>query len=322
MPRAGTKMTRGRWARIAAVVLGVLPVTAPLPAQKPKAATPAAAPVTTLERVRAAGRIRLGYRPDARPFSFTTSAGDPDGYTVGLCLNVANALKADLGLPALVVEWVPVTVDNRFALVQQGRVDLLCGAETRTLARMQEVAFSTATFPGGIGALVRTDAPTRLKETLNGRQPATRPTWRASAVSVLQAQTFAVLAGTTTEDWVARKKQEFQLVSTVVPVTSYEAGVRQVLDRKVNVFFGDRAILLDAARNDPSAAKLEVLDRMFTSEPMALAFARNNDDLRVAVDRALSRLYAAGEFTDLYAMWFGAPDASTLAYFKWNAVPE
>lgn len=322
MPRAGTMMTRGRWVRLAALAFAVLPLAAPLAAQKPKAAKPAAAPTTTLERVRAAGRIRLGYRTDARPFAFATPAGDPDGYTVGLCLNVANALKTDLGLPALAVEWVPVTLENRFQFVQQGQVDLLCGADTRTLARMQEVAFSTSTFPGGIGALVRSDASTRLKDILSGRKPASQPNWRASAVSVLQTQVFAVLPGTTTESWVTAKKKEFQLTSRVVPAASYEDGVQQVLDRKANVFFGDRAILLDAAKRNASAGKLQVLDRMFTSEPMALVFARGNDDFRTVVDRALSRLYAAGEFTDLYTMWFGTPDPNTLAYFKWNTVPD
>ena len=103
---------------------------------------------------------------------------------------------------------------------------------------------------------------------------------------------------------------------------SYDAGVQQLLDRKANVFFGDRAILLDAAKRNPSAGKLLVLDRMFTNEPMALVFARGDDDFRTFVDHALSQLYAAGEFTDLYTMWFGAPDANTLAYFKWNTVPD
>jgi polar amino acid transport system substrate-binding protein len=107
-----------------------------------------------------------------------------------------------------------------------------------------------------------------------------------------------------------------------VPVDGYDAGVQAVLDRKASVFFGDRSILLDAAKRNPAAGKLMVLERMFTNEPMALVFARGNDDFRAAVDRALSRLYAAGEFTDLYTMWFGTPDAGTLAYFKWNTVPE
>jgi len=320
-----------RLARLAGGALGALVIATPAFAQKPTTAKPAKpakptatapAAVTTLDRIRASGRIRLGYRTDARPFSFTNQAGDPDGYTVGLCLNVANAAGKALGIDSLVIEWVPVTVEGRFQAVQQHKVDLLCEADTRTLTRMKEVAFSTSTFPGGIGALVRSDAPTRLKDILSGRKPAAQPNWRASSVQVLQAQVFSVIHGTTAETWANDKKQEFRLTSKVVPVDSYDAGVQAVLDRKANVFFGDRAILLDAAKRNPSAGKLMVLDRMFTSEPMALAFARGDDDFRAFVDHSLSQLYAAGEFTDLYTMWFGTPDAATLAYFKWNIVPD
>ncbi len=326
MRTSGSPAPRGSRARIAALALALLTVASVAAAQKPAKKTAPVAPatkaVTTLDRIRASARIRLGYRTDARPFSFQDGSGNPAGYTVGLCLNVANAAGKALGIDTLVIEWVPVTLEGRFQAVQQHTVDLLCGADTRTLARMKEVAFSTSTFPGSIGAMVRSDAPARLKDILNGKKPASQPNWRASATQLLQTQVFAVLSGTTAESWVAAKRKEFQLTSKVVPVDSYDTGVQQVLDRKANVFFGDRAILLDAAKRNPAAGKLLVLDRMFTNEPMALVFARGDDDFRAFVDQALSQLYAAGEFTDLYTMWFGAPDANTLAYFKWNTVPD
>lgn len=325
MQRAGSMTAWKCRARLASLALAVLVIVAPAFAQKPTATKPAAAkPVaatTALDRIRQTTRIRLGYRTDARPFSYAES-GKAAGYSVALCTNVADAVKTELGLTTLTVEWVPVTLEDRFLAVQQARVDLLCGADSRTLARMKEVSFSTSTFPGGIGALVRTDASMRLKDILSGRKPASQPNWRASSIQVLQAQVFAVLNGTTAETWVNDKRQEFKLSSKVVPVDSYDAGVQRVLDRKANVFFGDRAILLDAATRNPAATKLMVLDRLFTYEPMALAFARGDDDFRLLVDRALSKLYSSGQIEALYAASFGKVDAATLAYFKWNTVPE
>jgi polar amino acid transport system substrate-binding protein len=64
-------------------------------------------------------------------------------------------------------------------------------------------------------------------------------------------------------------------------VDSYDAGIKRVLDRNSDVFFGDRAILLEAAKRSPSAGDLVVLDRLFTYEPLALALARNDDDFRL-----------------------------------------
>ena len=298
---------------IAACAITFLSLVAPALAQR----TPA--PTTTLDRIKAAGTIRLGYRADARPFSFRDESGNAAGYSVALCLKVVDAVKAELGLPALSVQWVPVTLEDRFQAVQQGQVDLVCGADTATLERRRDVAFSVPIFPGGIGALLRTDAQPRLREVLSER-PRTDPTWRGSAGQLLQAQTFSVVTGTTAEPWLARKLNEFKLTAAVTPVDGYEAGIQGVLDRKAHVFFGDRAILLDAAARHPSASKLMILERLFTYEPVALVLPRGDDDFRLAVDRALSGFYASGELNALYAQWFGAADENARNFFRWIAL--
>jgi ABC-type amino acid transport substrate-binding protein len=87
----------------------------------------------TLDKIRQSGKLALGYRNDAQPFSYRDESGNAAGFSVALCQAVADGLKADLGLANLSVEWVPVTIDDRFSAVQQGKVDLLCGADTETL---------------------------------------------------------------------------------------------------------------------------------------------------------------------------------------------
>jgi putrescine:ornithine antiporter len=235
---------------------------------------------------------------------------------------VADGIKAELGLAELRVEWVPVTPADRFTALQQGKVDLLCGADSETLERRRDAAFSIPIFPGGIGALLRADAPSRLKDVLSGRR-STEPNWRASAGQLLQEQIFTVIPGTTAEPWLSGKLKDFQLTAKITTVTGYDAGVQQLLNRKAHVFFGDRAILLDAVAKHPSGSKLMVLDRLFTFEPLALALARGDEDLRLTVDRTLSRLYAAGGgISDLYRQWFGEPDDDTVAFFRWTTLPN
>jgi len=282
----------------------------------------APAPAGTLDQIKQSGRIRLGYRADARPFSYKDDSGSAAGYSVALCLRVTDAIKADLGLASLGVEWTPVTAEDRFHALQQGQVDLLCEADTVTLSRRKDVAFSIPTFPGGIGALVRTDSPARLREVLSGRRLQPGPAWRASAGQLLQTQIFSVIGGTTAEKWLNQKLNGFLLTAQVVPVDGYDSGIRQLLDRKANVFFGDRAILLDAAARNPSASELLVLDPLFTVEPLALALARGDEDFRLAVDKALSGIYASGEIGALYAKWFGEPNDSALSFFRSNGLPE
>src|SRR5258708_22144385 len=107
-------------------------------------------PAGTVNRIRESGRFRLGYRDDARPFSYKNESGQVAGYSVALCQKVADDVKRELQLPVMTVDWVPVSFDGRFRALQEGRIDLLCGADTVTLARRQEVAFSIPIFPGGI----------------------------------------------------------------------------------------------------------------------------------------------------------------------------
>jgi putrescine:ornithine antiporter len=298
-------------AAVAALVLVALALAGAVPAS-----------AGALDQIKAGGKIRLGYRSDARPLAYRDDSGQPAGYSVALCQQIAAAAKAELGLADLSVEWVPVTVESRFRALQQGEVDLVCGAETATLARRGEVSFSIPTFPGGIGALVRADAPARLREVLSGRRPEFRPYWRGTVGQILQEQAFSVVAGTTSETWLAGRLKDFQLSAKVATVPSYDAGVRGVLDRSASVFFGDRAILLDATKRSGAGSQLVVLDRLFTYEPLALALGRGDEDFRLLVDRTLSRLYRSGEIGAIYAKWCGEPDDNALTFFRLNTLPE
>jgi ABC-type amino acid transport substrate-binding protein len=306
---------RGRRAALAAGAVAVL--TAPLLlAQAPPA------PAGTMDRIRAAGTIRLGYRADARPFAYKDESGQPAGYSVALCRSLVDAAKREPGLAGLRVEWVPIAVEERFTAVQQGRIDVLCGAETVTLARRALVSFSLPIFPGGVAAAVRADAPARLRQVLAGRGQTYHPVWRASASSVLQARAFSAVQGTTADTWLTGRIRDLQVIADVTRVSGYDAGIQALVDRRSDAFFGERAVLLDAVKRHPAAAELAVIDRQFTYEPIALAFARGDEEFRLVVDRALSRLYSSGQLGTLYAQTFGEPDESTLAFFRWTALPD
>ena len=250
----------------------------------------------TLDRIRQNGKILLGYRADAQPFSYRDESGNPAGYSVALCQAIADGLKADLGLANLSVEWVPVTVDDRFSAVQQGKVDLFCGADTETLSRRKEVSFSLPIFPSGISALLAADAPTALQVILEKGTLPDRPIWRGSpARTVLEAQTFSVVANTRAVEWLRERADTFDIAATIVPVDSYEAGVQRLVNGTSDVLFGDRAILLEAAKRFPNYV-LTLLDRRFTNEPVALVLPRGDEDFRLAVDQKLSQKIRSDAF--------------------------
>jgi len=45
----------------------------------------------TLDKIKETGAIQLGHRETSRPFSFLNTDGQPAGYSVDLCLQVAAA---------------------------------------------------------------------------------------------------------------------------------------------------------------------------------------------------------------------------------------
>lgn len=274
----------------------------------------APASADTLSRIRDTGKLTLGYRSDARPFSFDDGSGRPVGYSVTLCEKVADEIKSKLDLPQLNVEWVPVASKDRFAAVEQGKVDVLCSADTVTLDRREKVAFSMPIYPGGISAMLRADSPAALQNILSGRPP-TGPIWRASPAQLLQGKTFSVVSGTTGQAWLSARVDQFQLTAKIVPVDSYDAGVSRVLEGSTDVFFGDRPVLLEAAAKSGSPRDLIVLGRLFTFEPSALVVARNDDDFRLEVDRALSQYLRTDEFWNIYTKWFGPPDEGVFTFF-------
>jgi len=296
--------TPSRAAQAAAVLVALVCAAALMPRQAH------AQPI-----VEPSGKLLVGYYGDARPFSFENESGKATGYAVELCQKVADLLKAE-------VSWQRVRPDNRLTLLKEGKVKVLCG-EPVTLSARQDVSFSIPIFQGGVGALVRADAQPALVKALSERPAPSGPVWRGMPTeSLLQAQTFAVVAATPTEKLLGERLKTLQLTASVSPVKDYAQGIQAVLDRKANAFFADRSVLLDAVKRNPAFADLKVVDRRMSVAPVAIALARGNEDARLAVDRSLSRIYATQAFRQSYVKWFGEPDADTVSFFRLSALPE
>src|SRR5262249_41466230 len=202
------------------------------------------------------------------------------------------------------------------------RIDVLCAGDTITLARRLAVSFSIPIFQGGIGALVRGDSPVRLREVLAGHGEIFHPTWRAAPSQILQAHAFTAVSGTTADGWLADRIDTLHVLAPRASVDSYDEGFQALSNREADVFFGERAILLDEVRAHKASRNLMLIDRLFTYEPVALALRRDDEDFRLVVDRALSHLYRFGDIRALYAQTFGEPSESAVNFYRWNALAE
>jgi polar amino acid transport system substrate-binding protein/glutamate/aspartate transport system substrate-binding protein len=236
----------------------------------------------TLDRIKETGEIRLAYRPDAAPFSYTRD-GKPGGYSVNLCLEVADRLQDDLNLPRLTASFVEVTAENRFAALMEGQADLLCEATTATLSRREKVDFSIYTFVSGASLVIRPGGPT--------------------SVDTLAGQKIGVLGGTTTLQALDETLRENAITAEVVVVKTHDEGFAQLERGDITAYFGDRTILEDHLRRVPSEAGLMLADNYLTIEPYALAMPIDHQ-FRLAVDRSLSHLFRSGGLIKVFRQSF------------------
>jgi ABC-type amino acid transport substrate-binding protein len=258
-----------------------------------------------LSDIRASKTIRMGHLEASPPFSYK-EGGEVKGYTVALCEQVAQSIRADLGLDALKIEWVPVTLQNRLEMVEQGRIHVDCGTTTWTLTRQKRVDFSLMTFVDGGSVLVKNEADLFKLEDFGGKR-------------------IAVVKGTTTERAMPDALQMHGVKATLVPVESVEAGVAQVQAGKVDGFASDRLKLIGTALNAQKAGTYRVIDEDFSIEPYALVVPRGDPDFRLAVNRGLARVYRTGEIAKIYDRWLGPlgkPGVLLSALYYLQRIPE
>src|SRR6516164_23018 len=239
----------------------------------------------TLDRIGQEKTVRIAYREDAPPFSYKDKLGEPAGFVVDLCRAVAKKLAEQLNLPSLNVAYVPVTAADRFEAIAQQKTDLLCEPTSITLSRREQVDFSIPTFLDGASLIVRAGGPKNLRD-LSGKK-------------------IGVLAGTTTEEALRNTLNEAKINGDVVAAKTHGEGLAMLDEGKISAYFGDRSILLFLIKDSKAPEKLRLADDYLTVEPYALALPRGDSDFRLAVDRALSRIYRSGDIVSVFERTFG-----------------
>jgi ABC-type amino acid transport substrate-binding protein len=258
-----------------------------------------------IDRIKQDKTVRIAYREDAPPFSFTDATGVPAGFIVDLCRSVVKNLAAALNVGDLKVDYVLVTADNRFDAIQSGKADLLCEPTSATLSRREQVDFSIATFVDGASLLVSGDGP--------------------SEFGALAGKKIGVLAGTTTEQSLRDTLATANIKAEIVPAKTHQEGLAMLDQGTIVAYFGDRAILAYLASKSSAPEKLRLANNYFSLEPYALALGRGDSDFRLAVDRALSRIYRSGEIGAIFGRAFGSqtrPSDTLQTLYLISALPE
>src|SRR6185369_12370833 len=84
----------------------------------------------TLKKIKETGTITVGHRDASIPFSYYDDQQKPVGYAMDICMAIVDAVKKNLNMPNLKVNYQLVTSANRIPLISNGTVDLECGSTT------------------------------------------------------------------------------------------------------------------------------------------------------------------------------------------------
>ena len=238
-----------------------------------------------LDRISQDKTLRIAYRDDAPPFSSKDKIGEPVGFMVDLCREVAKKIAQQANFSSLNVTYVPVTATDRFEAIRQQKADLLCEPTSATLSRRELVDFSIATFVDGASLMIRANGPHDLK--------------------AMSGQKVGVLAGTTTEQGLRDSLKQAGIDAEIVPANSHAEGLAMLDEGKISAYFADRSILVSLIKQSKTPGKLMLAENYLSVEPYALALPRGDEDFRLAVDRALSHIYRSGEIGAIFKRTFG-----------------
>jgi ABC-type amino acid transport substrate-binding protein len=250
-----------------------------------------AAPVAmaqTLEKIASSNRITVGYREASVPFSYLAGSPKAVGFAVDLTEAIVDEVKQQLNRPALAVQYLAVTGQNRIPLLVDGSYDLECGSTTHTSAREKDVAFSVNYFYTGTRLLTKKGSGIR-------------------GMADLAKKTVATTAGSTNEKVLRKEIADRGLDTQVLASKDYADGLADLQADKAAALALDDVLLFGLRANAPDPAALEVVGEALQVEPYGCMVRRNDPAFKALVDRTIGRLMSSGEFTRLYAKWFESP---------------
>lgn len=243
----------------------------------------------TLQKVKETRKITLGYQEASVPFSYLDGNQRPVGFAMDICLKIVGAVKKQLGMPDIAVDYVAVTSSNRIPLMVNGTLDLHCSATTNNADRQKQVAFTNTHF-------------------LSATRFAAKKAVKINAIDDLKGKAVTAVAGSVNLNQLAKVNTERNLGIKIMPaVDQAEAFLLLETDRAQAYALDDVQLAVAIARSkDPALFKIS--EETFSKpEPYGIMLRRDDAAFKALADRATAELYASPEIEVLYRKWLESP---------------
>ncbi|MDR3399915.1 MAG: amino acid ABC transporter substrate-binding protein [Pandoraea sp.] len=239
----------------------------------------------TMARIRERGRIVLGYRQTAVPFSYVDAKDQPMGLAWALCQRIVPTLQRELAMPDLRITPVRVIEQMRGPLIKADAIDIDCAPSTVTAARERQVAFSLPYYAANVRLMVRRGAGIHTIDDMRGLR-------------------LAVVQGTTAERLVRARhaRAGFQLLMA----RDYADAFRMLREHRAQALALDDVLLEGLRATSKSPNTFQIVGPPLSNQPEHYALVLPKDDpvFKQRVDAALAEMFRNGEMARLQREWF------------------
>jgi len=248
----------------------------------------AAAQEGTLKKIKDSGAITVGHRDASVPFSYYDDKQQPIGYAMDLCMKIVDAVKAELKMPALKVNYQLVTSANRIPLMANGTIDLECGSTTNNIERQQQVWFTMTHFVTANRWIAKKSS--NLK-TLND----------------LKGKTIVSTAGTTNIKQITEINAKQNLGMNIISANGHPEAFQMVETGRAVAFVMDDILLASLAASSQKPGDYEISSVGLSVEPYGIMVRKDDKAFKAVADKAMSAVYTSGEINAIYSKWFEKP---------------
>jgi ABC-type amino acid transport substrate-binding protein len=242
----------------------------------------------TLAKIKETRTITIAHREASLPFSYYDADKKPIGYAIDLCLKIADAVKRELKLDRLNVEYLPVTPSTRISAIVEGKADLECGSTTNNAERRKQVAFTIPHFVAAARMVVRTDSGITNWSDLRDKQVVTTK-------------------GTTTVKLLNDRDKVRALGLKLIEGRDHAESFSMVEKGQAAAFPMDDVLLFGFRASSDNPSRFAVVGDALSAEPYAIMLRKDDPVFKAVVDREVSRIINDGEIYKLYDKWFKSP---------------
>ena len=251
-------------------------------------AAPALAQEGTLDKIKKTGTITVGHRDASIPFSYYDDKQQPVGYAVDICMRIVSAVKQELKLSSIQVNYQLVTSANRIPLMANGTIDLECGSTTNNLDRQKQVWFTNTHF-------------------VTANRWVAKKSSNIKALTDLKGKTIVSTAGTTNIKQITEINAAQNLGLNIISANGHPEAFQMVETGRAVAFVMDDILLYSLAAQSRTPNDYAISASALSVEPYGIMIRKDDEAFKKVVDKATAELYSSGAIKPIYEKWFLKP---------------